>query len=241
MKQGYGQFCPLALAAELLCERWTLLIVHRLIEGCTQFNAIQRSLPRITPAMLSKRLRELDAAGLVVSAPAARGHARTYQLTDAGRALAPTIFGLATWGQAWARDMRNDDLDPTFVAWSLHTQLDPDRLPAQRVVIEFEFSGVAPEGWRCWLVSEGDAIDMCLDDPGFEVDLQVRSDLRLFIEAWRGIRDLRAEIRARHIELAGAPGYTREFAGWFKPSALAPHARQAAGRERELARAARRH
>jgi DNA-binding HxlR family transcriptional regulator len=181
MKQGYGQFCPLALAAELLCERWTLLIVHRLIEGCTQFNAIQRSLPRITPAMLAKRLRELDAAGVVVSEPAARGHARNYQLTEAGLALAPTIAGLAAWGQAWARDMNDDDLDPTFVAWCLHTQLDPARLPEERVVIEFEFSGVSKDVWRCWLVSEGDELEMCLDDPGYEVDLQVRSDLRLFI------------------------------------------------------------
>ena len=106
MKPGYGQYCPLALAVELLCERWTLLIVSRLIDGCTQFNEIQRGVPRITPAMLTKRLRELVEAGLVVSKPAPARQRAQLSTHRGGREFGPLIENLAVWGQNWARDMR---------------------------------------------------------------------------------------------------------------------------------------
>ncbi len=238
MKRGYGQYCPLALAAELLCERWTLLIVSRLIDGCTQFNEIQRGVPRITPAMLSKRLRELVRAGLVISKPAPRGSARDYLLTDAGRELGPLIESLAMWGQNWARDMFSDDLDPAFLAWSMHTRLDIARLPPGRLVLGFEFTGAPRDRWRFWLISQDGTVDMCLKDPGFELDVCVRADLRLFVEAWRGIRDMRAEIRARRIAVIGPPKLTREFPDWLRLSQLAPYERKKPGRERRLACAA---
>lgn len=240
MKRGYGQYCPLALAVELLCERWTLLIVSRLIDGSTQFNQIQRGVPRITPAMLAKRLRELAHAGLVESKPAPRGAVRDYLLTDAGRALGPLIENLAVWGQNWARDMRAEDLDPAFLAWSMHMRIDTARLPPGRVVMGFEFTGAPRDRWRFWLVAQDGVVDMCLKDPGYEVDVRVRADLRLFIEAWRGIRDLRAEIRARRIEVFGRYALTRQFPQWLRLSLLAPYERMKAGRERQLACAARR-
>src|SRR5687768_1342063 len=140
MSKGYGQYCPLALAAELLCERWTLLIVSRIVDGCTQFNNIHRGLPRIAPAMLAKRLDELERAGIMTRPPAARGAPRNYHLTEAGVALAPLIEQMAVWGQHWARDMRKEDLDPAFLAWSMHMRIGTARLPPGRVVIQFEFS-----------------------------------------------------------------------------------------------------
>jgi DNA-binding HxlR family transcriptional regulator len=230
LKRGYGQYCPLALAAELLCERWTLLVISRLIDGCTQFNAIHRGVPRISPAMLSKRLRQLEHAGLVESPPVRRGTPRTYRVTPAGQELAPLIDSLAIWGQKWARDMCMDDLDPGFLAWSMHMRLDTPRMPPGRTVLAFEFTG-APRDLRRWLVNEGGEVDMCLKDPGFEVDVRVRSDLRLFIEAWRGIRDMRAEIRRGHVVLLGSPSLTRRFPDWLKLSGLATHARRRSGRE----------
>jgi len=239
MRHGYGQYCPLALAAELLCERWTLLIVSRLADGCTQFNAIHRGVPRISPAMLAKRLRELVRAGLVVSPQTARGKVRTYALTEAGAALGPLIEQIAVWGQNWARDMRNDDLDPAFLAWSMHLRLDTARLPPGRVVMEFDFTGAPCDPRRFWLVTQDGKVDMCLKDPGFEVDVRVRADLRLFIEAWRGLRDLRALIRAGRIEVVGPSALTRQFPDWLSLSQLAPYERKRAGRERQLAVAAR--
>jgi len=241
MRRGYGQYCPLALAAELLCERWTLLVLSRVIDGCTHFNAIHRGVPRITPGMLAKRLRELRRAGLVVSPPAARGLPRAYQLTEAGAALAPLLDQLAVWGQHWARDMCSDDLDPAFLAWSMHTRLDTARLPRERVVLAFEFTGAPRDCSRFWLVSENGAVDMCLKDPGFDVDVQLRADLRLFVEAWRGFRDLRSEIRAGRVEVLGAPALTRQLPAWLKGSSIAPYERMRAGRERSLAWASRKH
>jgi DNA-binding HxlR family transcriptional regulator len=236
VKRGYGQYCPLALAAELLCERWTLLVISRVIDGCTHFNAIHRGVPRISPAMLTKRLRELEHAGLITSSPARKGMARTYALTAAGAELGPLIDNLAVWGQHWARDMRLDDLDPGFLLWSMHMRLDTERMPPGRTVLAFEFSGAPSDCRRFWLVNEDGHVDMCLKDPGYEVDVRVRSDLRQFIEAWRGIRDLRAEIRARRIEIQGSPSLTRKFPDWLRLSGLSVYPRLRAGRELELSR-----
>jgi DNA-binding HxlR family transcriptional regulator len=229
----------LALAAELLCERWTMLVISRIIDGCTQFNAIHRGVPRISPAMLSKRLRQLEHAGLVTCTPVRRGLPRTYRVTPAGQELAPLIDNLAVWGQRWARDMCMDDLDPGFLAWSMHMRLDTARMPAGRTVLGFEFTGAPRDCGRFWLVHEDGTVDMCLKDPGYEVDVRVRSNLRCFIEAWRGIRDLRAEIRAGRIELLGAPSLTRRFPEWLQLSGLASYPRLRPGRELALSGAVR--
>jgi len=239
VKRGYGQYCPLALAAELLCERWTLLVISRLIDGCSQFNAIHRGVPRISPAMLTKRLRQLQEAGLVTSPSTPRGKPRIYVVTAAGQELAPLIDSLAVWGQHWARDMCLDDLDPGFLMWSMHMRIDSARMPAGRTVLAFEFTGAPRDCRRFWLVNEDGKVDMCMKDPGFEVDVRVRSDLRQFIEAWRGIRDLRVEIRARRIELFGAPALTRAFPEWLRLSGLAVYPRLRHGRELKLSREAR--
>jgi DNA-binding HxlR family transcriptional regulator len=221
----------LALAAELLCERWTMLVISRVIDGCTQFNAIHRGVPRISPAMLTKRLRQLEHAGLITSRPTATGRPRTYALTPAGQELAPLIDSLAVWGQRWARDMCTDDLDPGFLAWSMHTRLDSARMPPGRTVLAFEFSGAPRDCRRFWLVNEDGNVDMCLKDPGYEADVHVRSNLRHFIEAWRGIRDLRTEIRAGRIEVIGAPRLVRGFPDWLRLSGLAEYPRLRPGRE----------
>lgn len=235
MAKGYGQYCPLALAAELLCERWTLLVVSRLIDGCTTFNDIHRGVPRISPSLLSDRLARLEHAGLVVRAKAKRGMQRRYELTPACRELDPIIMDLAVWGQRWARDMTSDDLDPGFLLWSMHTQLDTARMPAGRTVLEFEFTGAPRDCRRFWLVNEDGAVDMCIKHPGYEIDVRIESDLRLFIEAWRGIRCLRDEIRARRIRVIGPSALAKQFPDWLRLSSLASYRRMRSGREKDLA------
>ena len=239
MKHSYGQYCPLALAAELLCERWTLLVVSRLLDGCSQFNQIHRGVPRISPTLLSQRLDELERAGIVVREPAGRkGLPRRYALTPAGRELEPIIMQVAVWGQQWSRDMTHDDLDPGFLVWSMHKRLDAARMPPGRTVLEFEFTGAPRDCRRFWLVNDGGKVEMCLRNPGYDIDLRVESDLRRFIEAWRGIRDLRAEIAARRIRVLGPPRLSRQFANWLQLSALAPWPRRRPGRELRVARSA---
>lgn len=236
MTRGYGQYCPLALAAELLAERWTILVVSRLLDGCTTFSAIHRGVPRISPSLLSKRLSELERAGIVTRAKR-RGDARaTYALTRAGEELGPLVDAMAVWGQHWARDLTHEDLDPAFLAWSLHTRMNTRALPPGRLVIEFDFENVPGDLRRFWILSEDGVVDMCLQHPGHEPDLVVSSDMRLFVEAWRGFRDLRAELRARRIRLRGPAALRESFPDWLLLSGLAPHERKRPGRERATAR-----
>lgn len=232
MARGYGQYCPLALATELLAQRWTILVVSRLLGGCTTFNAIHRGVPRISPSLLSQRLAELEDAGIVRKDVARGRSGPVYALTPAGRDLAPVIEQMAVWGQYWARDMTHEDLDPAFLAWSMSTRMDADAMPPGRTVLEFEFTGAPRDFRRFWLLCEDGRLDMCLKHPGFDTDLLIRSDLRLFIETWRGFRDLRAEIRSGRIRLEGPPALRKQLPDWLRLHVLAGVPRKRPGRER---------
>ncbi|HNP36654.1 MAG TPA: helix-turn-helix domain-containing protein [Woeseiaceae bacterium] len=232
--RGYGQYCPLALAAELLCRRWTILIVSRLIDGCTTFGKIHEGVPRISPALLSTRLSELEHAGLLRRERDSTGNRFTYRLTEAGRDLENIVMQMAVWGQHWAREMRLDDLDIGFLAWSMHLRIDTGKMPPGRTVILFDFSGAPSDVKRFWIVNTDGKVDMCLKHPGFASDLLVEADLRRFVEAWRGFRDLREEIRTRHIRLTGPRELKDAFPDWLMLSMLAPYERKMPGRERTL-------
>lgn len=239
MPSRYGQYCPLSLATELLCQRWTMLVVSRLLDGCTRFNEIHRGVPRMSPSLLSRRLTELERAGLVRTRSTGNGNVRQYRLTEAGKELEPLIDNLAIWGQHWARDMTLEDLDPEFLVWSMHTRIDTSAMPSGRTVIEFKFTGTPEDCRQFWLVHQAGSVDMCLKDPDLDVDLMVSSDLRVFVEAWRGFRDLRKEIGDGRIKLHGPRGLREQFPRWLQLSALAPYSRMRAGRERRLSKSAR--
>ncbi len=157
-----------------------------------------------------------------------------YEPTDAALELTELIDLMAIWGQHWSRDMDMDDLDPAFLAWSMSLRMNTDAMPQGRTVVEFEFSGTPTEFRRFWLVNNDGEIDMCLKDPGYETDLHVRSDMRCFVEAWRGFRDLRQEIRSGKIRLAGPKQLVSSFPDWLLLSALAPYRRRVNGRESRL-------
>ncbi len=153
-----------------------------------------------------------------------RGHA--YELTDAGRDLDPIIMSLAAWGQKWSRDMETDDLDPAFLAWSMHTRINVDVFPAGRVVLEFVFSGTDKGLSRFWLVVMDGQVDMCLKHPGHDSDLTVRANIKRFVEAWRGFRNLEREIANGQILVEGRKDYCKALPGWLMCSALAPFKRE---------------
>lgn len=219
--KGYGQYCPLALAAEVLCERWTMLVISRVIDGCTRFNEIHRGVPKISASLLSQRLNQLEDAGLIVRKPlpAARGY--SYELTDAGHDLDPIIMNLAVWGQRWARDMETEDLDPAFLAWSMHTRLNVAAMPDERTVLAFEFTGTHEGFKRFWLVVNKGEVDMCLKNPGYDVNVKISADLKRFVEAWRGYRPLRDEIKNGHIKVEGPATMRNALPDWLRLSALA--------------------
>lgn len=236
MAEGYGQYCPLALAAELLSRRWMVLVVSRLFDGCETYSDIQRGLPQISPSMLAQRLGELVEAGIAVRR-ASDGHRNgRYLLTEAGRDFAPVVDAMALWGQHWTRDMRFEDLDPAFLVWSMHRRTDPTQLPRARTVIEFEFDDSPTACRRFWLVCDRGQVAMCVKDPGLEPDVAVRADLRVFVEAWRGFRDFHQEIARRTIRLYGPGELTRRIPDFLLGSELAPYGRKRAGRELGLVR-----
>lgn len=235
MSKGYGQYCPLALTAELLCQRWSILVVSRLIDGCTSFNDIRRGLPQISPSLLSKRLSELVDAGVAIHTPAANGRRGEYGLTEAGKELAPIVDRMAIWGQHWARDMDYDDLDPAFLVWSMHLRCDRLKMPPGQTVIEFAFDNSPTKYTRFWLVCREDEVEMCLKDPGLEVDVAVNADLSTFVEAWRGFRDLEAEIRRGKVQVHGPRELVAAIPDFLLGSSLAPFDRRRPGREKRTA------
>ncbi len=231
MSKSYGQYCPLALAAELLGERWTLLVVSRLIDGCRRFNDIHRGVPKISATLLATRLMQLQDADLCEKRPLEAGSGHQYVPTQACLELDPIIMQLAAWGQRWARDMRVEDLDPAFLAWSIGTRVDTSTMPGHRVVVEFEFSGLAREFRRFWMVADEGRVDMCLKNPGYDVDVRVHADIRRFVEAWRGFRGLRDEIEAGFIRVDGPARLCRALPDWLLGSALADQPRCRPGEE----------
>ena len=234
MNKGYGQYCPLSLAAELLGQRWMILVISRLIDGCSTFNEIHRGVPRISPSMLSQRLEELETAGLLVKEQQKGKNGYKYVLTEAGWDLEDLIMQMAVWGQHWGREMNLDDLDPAFLAWSMHTRIDTDAMPPGRTVMEFEFDGIEEGLHRFWLVNTDGVVDMCLKYPGFDTDILIKADIRRFVEAWRGFRDLREELYTGHIALEGPAELKRQFPDWLLLSALAPYRRKRTGWEKRL-------
>jgi DNA-binding HxlR family transcriptional regulator len=189
------------------------LIIRELLCGSHRFSEIQRGVPLISPALLSKRLRQLEAARLIDRTPA--GHGSNYTLTDAGWELYPIIEAMGAWGQRWARSKYTaDDLDPGLLMWDMRRMLQPAGLAPSRTVVEFRFAR-APQGKSTyWLVVE-DAIDLCLIDPGHPVDLWVRADLRYLTQVWMGDRTMTEAITTGAVQLDGPRSLTRRFPDWL--------------------------
>ena len=221
---GYGQFCPVAAASEVFVQRWTPLILRELFAGSTRFNEIQRGLPLISRTLLAQRLRALEQLGILdcVNRPGS-GRAE-YRLTAAGAAFAPVVRGLGEWGQRWAARFDSQNLDPRFLMWNIRRRLALERLPANRLVMRFEFSGL-PARYRrpseFWLIVAGAAVDLCMKDPGAEVDLQVSADMKSFARMWLGDISFAQLQKLGGIRLAGRREYTRAFPTWLRRSGFA--------------------
>src|SRR5689334_20447292 len=199
--KGYGQFCPVAVACEVFAQRWTPLILREFFGGCRHFNEIHRGLPLLSRTLLSTRLRQLEDAGILVS------EGREYRLTTAGEEFRTVIESLGAWGQRWTVRVDPENLDAGFLMWNLQRRIALDRLPARRVLVRFDFHGL-PRNHRGahvhWLVLERTQIDLCLTDPGFEVDLHVNADLRAFVRVWLGDVPFSTVVGAGHIKLVGS-------------------------------------
>lgn len=214
MRRAYGQFCPVALASEVLAERWTLLVVRELLAGAHRFNDIRRGVPRLSGTLLKQRLQTLEHAG-IVERRAAGARLQDYGLTQAGLALKPVVVSIGEWGQRWSRDIGPADLDPGWLVWAMHRRLNTPAMPPGRTVIEIEFLDAPAKHRRFWLVHVDGEVDVCLKDPGYETSVRVSTRVRTLAEVWRGIRSLREELRAGTIVVEGTAELRRAFPHWL--------------------------
>lgn len=217
--KGYGQFCPIAVACETFAERWTPLILRELLFGSRRFSEIRQGMPLISRTLLSQRLRELEDAGIVQSRPLARGRGREYWPTRAAEEFREVLERLGEWGQRWATTQFDpENLDLMMLMWNVRRRIDLPRLPARRIVVRFDFRGF-PARCRpfrtCWLLLERSGSDVCLKDPGFDVDLVVSADARTMARVWTGAVSFAQAVREGGLRVEGARDLVRAFPTWL--------------------------
>lgn len=213
--KGYGTYCPIAKAAEILTERWTLLVVRDLLAGARHFNDLRLSIPLIPPATLSKRLKTLQDAGVVERVASPGRGSWEYRVTEAGVQLKPFLHIAGEWGQRWVRSqLLRHELHPSTLMWDIHRFINTEHLPRKRTVIYFEFEDLRRmKKW--WLVIEKGVVDVCLDDPGHDVDLSVYTDLRTLTEIFMGDLPLRLARSSERITLVGSSDLIKGMSKWF--------------------------
>lgn len=218
--RSYGQFCPVAIASQVLGERWTIIVLRELISGSTRFNDLRRGVPLMSPSLLSKRLKTLERAG-IVERHEVDGNVE-YLLTDAGEDLRAVVESIGVWGQRWARGQIDDDhLDAGLLMWDIHRNVIDENLPSERVVVHFHLKGSTDGKQRFWLVLEPDDVDICLVDPGYEVDLHVECHVRTMIRYWMGDAAFGDLLRDGDLRVEGPQRLVRQFPRWFRRSLFA--------------------
>ena len=215
----YGQFCPLAQATQLLCERWTLLVVREMIAGSTRFSELQKGVPLMSPTLLSSRLKMLVKAG-VIDQTGSKG-SNTYNLTQAGLELRPVVELLGAWGHRWVpSNLNKGDMDAGLLMWDMRRTVDPTVFPSHRIVVQFEYPD-APQGARdWWLVSENGEIELCLSDNGFDVDILIKCPLKKMTEVWICQQRFSDAVKKGDIKVMGDPKLANKLQEWLRSSPL---------------------
>ncbi|MEO6713957.1 MAG: helix-turn-helix domain-containing protein [Mycobacteriales bacterium] len=214
--KSYGEYCPIAMGAEVLGDRWTPLVLRELICGSERFTDIHRGVPRMSRTLLAQRLKHLERVGIIE-----RRDGPTYHLSAAGRDLEPVVWALGDWAMLWMfGDPDKAHLDAAHLMWRVRQRIVDDELPAKRTVVEFLFPR-ALRGRRIWLLLDPTGSSVCERDEGFEVNLRVTADIDEFLRVWAGRSTWAAAIAAGKISLDGPRPLVRAFPRWF---ALSPFA-----------------
>ena len=218
--KGYGQFCPVAKATEVLGEKWTPLIIRELLSDDQSFNTLRKGVPLMSPSLLSSRLKSLEAAGVIDRRKTGAGV--MYSLTPAGEELRPIVEALGVWGQRWARsDLSRNDLDPSLLMWDMHRRIDTSYFPEERTVLRFEYVDYPAKMRLWWLVISDEGVDICLKDPGYDVDLFVQTRLKTMTQIWIGDISVQKARREKLLKLSGNSKLGKSMPSWLGCSLLA--------------------
>jgi DNA-binding HxlR family transcriptional regulator len=221
-RPAYGQYCPLSMAAEILCNRWTMLVLRELLEGSTGFNEISRGVPLMSRTLLMGRLRELEGVGLVIREERGAGKPVHYRLTAAGNALGRVVRTMAEWGQEWIDvEPSIQDVDTDFLMWDIrrNVRILPE-LP-RRFVVRFHFPDAPEKKQEHWLIFESGEVDICYIDPGYDVDVQIEANLKTMTKVWMGWQGFSAAVRCGDLQIVGPREFTRSASAWLGLSSLA--------------------
>lgn len=215
----YGQFCPLAQATQLLCEKWTLLVIRELIAGSTRFSELQKGVPLMSPTLLSTRLKQLVKAGVLIQ-KGNKGNS-LYHLTDAGKELKPIVELLGAWGHRWARSTLDpEDLDAGLLMWDMRRSIDASVFPEHRIVVQFQYPDAQKGANDWWLISENGSIDLCLNDPGYDINLLVKASLKAMTRVWICEQTFNDAVASSEIQVMGDPKLACNLQSWLRSSPL---------------------
>ena len=208
--RSYGQYCPIALAAEVFAQRWTPIIIRNLYLGCAHFGDILDGAPGLPRSVLAQRLRSLESDGVVRRT--CSGHATTYALTEMGAELSQICLALGAWGARW-RSVQPADQNPYLALWTMSRLIDPATLARPRIVVRFDVAPSRPPH-RFWLLLDPTGNEVCVATPGFPDDGVVTTDVSSLVRWTVGRLELRSAQLAGGMAVAAPPWLERELARW---------------------------
>ncbi len=219
---GYGQFCPIAKAIEIIGERWTILILRELLMGARRFNKLQRGLGTISPALLTKRLGSLEEYGLIVKRKIQGRRGFEYFPTHSAEELLPVLLSIGDWGMKWAKEnLVDDDYDVDLLMLYLERSVVTEKLPGRETIIQFVFTDLKQQrNW--WLVINGNTVDVCVRDPGKDVDVYFTTTVRTMTDVWLGHDTYRRAMRNGELKIVGPTSLTRNLSVWLRMSDFQP-------------------
>ena len=222
---NYNQFCPIAKACELVEPRWTLLIMHEMWNGSSRFNEIRRGVPGMSPTLLSRRLKEMEIRGLISRKKNPKTGNVDYALTSIALELKPIVKALGQWAHRNIdAEISLENLDARLLMWNMRRKVDTRCFPAKRIVIQFIFPELSEDQMSYWLIAKpGIPVDLCLIDPGFDVDLFVTAELKAMTSAWMGWSRLQTELSNDKITLTGDQKLIAGIEDWMVISSFATH------------------
>ncbi len=214
--RSYGQFCPVAKTAEVFCQRWNALIIRDLAWGSSRFSELKRGVPMMSPALLTQRLRALEREGIVERRAKNGTRVFTYHLTEAGLEFVPIIDAMGVWGRRWTRrELEDGEIDMDLLLWGLESSAKFDAFGRVPTVIQIEFADQPENKRKWWFLNDDGRCQLCVDDPGFAVDIYLSGKTEDFIHVYLGDFTLHFAIDEGLLEAIGTGSDIKKLESWF--------------------------